>query len=502
MRARVGLHLVYTRPNPDTPPGAHNSRARARAIMTAGDRLIFTQRSMSTTRHTGGHNQVQHAPVDYRRVPPLPPHTPSTQYSGRRGSSPSGSERSHGGQESDDSGDGSETSVSSEESNRGRPPRVQQVSMAGVFHVHEPVLTNPYLPYNPARYPAYDAHARRVGLEHVRYESTPHEPSPGHTYYRPRTHHYPPPRETPSPVNEPMVLDSPPRSPEPYTPPVERTPSPPTPRIGYDTRAPSPVNTRAPIRQPSPARPPPPPPPPPHAPPEPMRQSPPPMAPFSPTNTANTAQSSKDSDPSGSPAPEDDVTLDMLADPTYPGQKPNYPYPILVKAAILSSAKRRLTLQEIYLALQCRFQWFRDNAKDKAWQNSIRHNLSLNKLFRKIPRDITEPGKGSYWTVDVGAGAGNKRERKRNKRPTKAERLAMQGLASTSNQMDDQSSDEEGDDVSLKATTTQSLSQSLGQTAAFSVNIAPLQPDTNIDPELREGGHVVGKAARAVRLVS
>ncbi|KAH9838633.1 uncharacterized protein C8Q71DRAFT_704804, partial [Rhodofomes roseus] len=137
------------------------------------------------------------------------------------------------------------------------------------------------------------------------------------------------------------------------------------------------------------------------------------MAPFSPTNTANTAQSSKDSDPSGSPAPEDDVTLDMLADPTYPGQKPNYPYPILVKAAILSSAKRRLTLQEIYLALQCRFQWFRDNAKDKAWQNSIRHNLSLNKLFRKIPRDITEPGKGSYWTVDVGAGAGNKRERKR-----------------------------------------------------------------------------------------
>lgn len=70
----------------------------------------------------------------------------------------------------------------------------------------------------------------------------------------------------------------------------------------------------------------------------------------------------------GSPAPEEEVTLDMLADPAYPGQKPNYPYPTLVKAAILSSPRRRLTLQEIYQALMDRFQWFKDNSKDKAWQ--------------------------------------------------------------------------------------------------------------------------------------
>ncbi|KAI0729241.1 hypothetical protein C8Q72DRAFT_778396, partial [Fomitopsis betulina] len=122
------------------------------------------------------------------------------------------------------------------------------------------------------------------------------------------------------------------------------------------------------------------------------------------------------SPPPASPeeAPEEEVvTLDMLADPAYAGQKPNYPYPTLVKAAILSSPKGRLTLQEIYQALMDRFSWFKDNAKDKAWQNSIRHNLSLNKMFRKMPREITEPGKGSYWTVDFEAGAGNKRERKR-----------------------------------------------------------------------------------------
>ena len=54
------------------------------------------------------------------------------------------------------------------------------------------------------------------------------------------------------------------------------------------------------------------------------------------------------------------------------------PYASLIHRAFLSTPRRAMTLQEIY-------QWFRENTnkgkdESKGWQNSIRHNLSMNQV--------------------------------------------------------------------------------------------------------------------------
>lgn len=48
-----------------------------------------------------------------------------------------------------------------------------------------------------------------------------------------------------------------------------------------------------------------------------------------------------------------------------------------------------------------------------AMQQSVRHHLSLNRLFERQPRPVTDPGFGSYWTVNLLAPPGTKRPRKR-----------------------------------------------------------------------------------------
>ena len=64
------------------------------------------------------------------------------------------------------------------------------------------------------------------------------------------------------------------------------------------------------------------------------------------------------------------VGLSALADPP-PGEKPNYPLPTLIKLAIYGSPRRRLTLQEIYQALEDRFEWFRQRTDELSWKVRI-----------------------------------------------------------------------------------------------------------------------------------
>lgn len=82
------------------------------------------------------------------------------------------------------------------------------------------------------------------------------------------------------------------------------------------------------------------------------------------------------------------------------GQKPGHSYAMLIGMAILRSSARKLTLSQIYKWISDTYSFY--NPQDAGWQNSIRHNLSLNKAFVKQERPKEDPGKGNYWAIETG----------------------------------------------------------------------------------------------------
>ncbi|KAK3505151.1 hypothetical protein B0T13DRAFT_29441 [Neurospora crassa] len=105
------------------------------------------------------------------------------------------------------------------------------------------------------------------------------------------------------------------------------------------------------------------------------------------------------------------------------GTKPHHSYATLIGMAILRSPQRRLTLSQIYKWIAETFSFYQ--LSDSGWQNSIRHNLSLNKHFIKQERPKDDPGKGNYWAIEPGAEQFFMKEKPSRKAPPSAENLPV-----------------------------------------------------------------------------
>ena len=169
----------------------------------------------------------------------------------------------------------------------------------------------------------------------------------------------------------------------------------------------------------------------------------------------------------GDTAQQDELQMDFAQ--RNQNRKPPFSYVALITMAIECSHLQRATLQEICQFIRDRFPYYR---KKQGWENSVRHNLSLNECFQKV-RQEGRHRKEHFWVLDPQArhmfDKGTYRRRKR--RFKRSELKAEENTSSTSHQNKHEPQSGEGSIAALVATgmsrdTTELQSKSEAETKA------------------------------------
>lgn len=90
--------------------------------------------------------------------------------------------------------------------------------------------------------------------------------------------------------------------------------------------------------------------------------------------------------------------------------RPPYPYPFMITHLILESPSMKMTLNDIFDALQKKYpKHYTSNQDQVSWKNTVRYNLSRSGIFTQVPSDESDTSvseksvalgrKQSFWMI-------------------------------------------------------------------------------------------------------
>jgi len=82
------------------------------------------------------------------------------------------------------------------------------------------------------------------------------------------------------------------------------------------------------------------------------------------------------------------------------GARPPYSYSAIIYYAMKETGEARVQLGQIYSNIMEMWEYYKARPHETGWKNSIRHNLTVCRCFRKVARSEGETGKGGYWEID------------------------------------------------------------------------------------------------------